>query len=556
MTLDRGAYRFSGASQEFKDHIRELEQRIDAWVEDVRLTKFPWSRTAYAILTRIMDIIENDVIPTHGFGGPRHNEALMNLGIIGAHALSGLRTHCEITREADLRWGIMTRENAAQALAVAGSYWPFTLLLPMWYRDRSTVEMKSSLHLRFVAIGNSRDRQVSAYQKGTRREAFKRPPSESVAPLSLTEVEETYFGDLLQSVRTIDKFRIDYALPAALLERITERYANNLRQAFRRSESISLGKYDLLQFTQVYAALMAVAGVHDLLCYRIGNITGVYPVMSAVVAWSTARWIETLCSLSHQPSETAKAIVDDLTLGTTRLLDLHVHPFVSLRDNSQVLLLSPGFPLHSRADENILRVCSQIRKAAYDAASLLKEDEFRNDLKDAGASRLGAVGPIRLPAPHPDIDLLLVDETNACIAICELKWIRKPFTALERFDRDHEFHKGILQLQRIKTFLISNPHYLRTRGSLARSITDYGSVSYILMARDHYLWFEPEKDIFAVEFEAIYAALQQQLDLPSLISSLRSFDWLPVEGSDFVISFDTITCRSVSADSERVLAAR
>src|SRR5688572_26782110 len=64
------------------------------------------------------------------------------------------------------------------------------------------------------------------------------------------------------------------------------------------------------------------------------------------------------------------------------------------------LRFAPPFPLHSRHDENILRVCSQRRQTIYDATSLEKEEEMRARLRDAGR-RYGADGPFGLPVATP-----------------------------------------------------------------------------------------------------------------------------------------------------------
>lgn len=69
-------------------------------------------------------------------------------------------------------------------------------------------------------------------------------------------------------------------------------------------------------------------------------------------------------------------MLTDLTFSVERSVGLHVYPFVPLDGANETLALAPPFPLHSRHDENILRVCSQERPQVYDATSLEKQSEM------------------------------------------------------------------------------------------------------------------------------------------------------------------------------------
>jgi hypothetical protein len=78
-------------------------------------------------------------------------------------------------------------------------------------------------------------------------------------------------------------------------------------------------------------------------------------------------------------------MLSDLTFSVRQAVDLHVYPDIALDARNETRAVAPPFPLHSRHDENILRVCSQRRQPIYDATSLEKEEEMRARLRDAGA---------------------------------------------------------------------------------------------------------------------------------------------------------------------------
>jgi hypothetical protein len=241
-------------------------------------------------------------------------------------------------------------------------------------------------------------------------------------------------------------------------------------------------------------------------------------------------------------------MIADLTFSVRQSVDLHVNPFIQLDAAHNLVALAPPFPLHSRHDENILRVCSQRRPQAYDVTSLEKQSEML-----AAARRMGrrykADGPVQLPKPIPDIDLVAADESSSTVVIAELKWIRKTVRPAEIPSRDADVLKGIDQLDSIRTFLTANPDYLRTRRLLSRRLDEYERVHYLLVARDHWRWVEPRDGVVIVEFEAFARTLEDSDSLRHAVDELLTYDWLPLEGRDFRIQFDRATANGVSIES-------
>jgi hypothetical protein len=61
---------------------------------------------------------------------------------------------------------------------------------------------------------------------------------------------------------------INYPKPERLLRYLNETYQGRLAGAFRRYEGIAVGRYSLKEFRMVYAALLAIAGSHEHICFR------------------------------------------------------------------------------------------------------------------------------------------------------------------------------------------------------------------------------------------------------------------------------------------------
>lgn len=174
------------------------------------------------------------------------------------------------------------------------------------------------------------------------------------------------------------------------------------------------------------------------------------------------------------PMLLAHAMVSDLTFSMRQSVDLHVYPLIPLDAGNETLAVAPPFPLHSRHDENILRVCSQRRQQVYDATSVEKEEEMTAALRDVGR-RYGADGRFALPDPLPDIDLIAADEPSSTAVIAELKWIREPIRPAEAVDRDAEVLKGVEQLAAIREFLTQAPGHISAQGRLRRKPNEWRS---------------------------------------------------------------------------------
>ena len=364
---------------------------------------------------------------------------------------------------------------------------------------------------------------------------------------------------VLETCRPTGPRGFSYPEPRTYYKYLMPFYERSLGSVFRREDSLDLDKYTLGIFKSLYVALLAVCATHEILCHWWGKGRGKYPLNSAVIVREYADWVDTLSRLSGLHPDVVEAIVDDLTFpvgGPRKPQDLLIHPFVPLDVGSRLLGLLPHFPLYSRPDENILRTCSYISPAAYHAASQSKERDMRSDLISGLPAHVAAEGPVKLPGENPDLDLILEDHGSSTLALAELKWIRKPLSVLERFDRDEEFLKGVGQLRRIERFLSGNPKYLLERGKVSCSMSDYAEVQYLLLARDHFVWVDPAAAYPVIEFETFKRAVCKTGTLLDSLAELLKFEWLPVEGRDFTVSFQVARVNGVSIESEIFLPVR
>ena len=529
------------------DAVEALEARADECWRALDLFRQPSNGAVWALLTGGVARVEQAHAASGGSNTPHFDALLGNLSRLLAIGVKWALRHGQPGR-LDRTWTHELSAAVDQGMPVATAYSHFEVCFQAFHKDRIAIEILSPTSLRFTIPGGARSRQVSAYQKGHRpregrfagRRTEQQPQRARVA-----EASERVLQGCLQT----GTLSFSYGDPWDLWRAMLPEYRERVNALARRADTLSLGPYRLDEFNTFYAALVAVCAAHDFLCFRWGQLARAYPIESAVMVRPAAEWRDVLSGLSGVGADKCHAMLADLTFSARQSVDLHVYPLIPLDAGNEMLAVAPPFPLHSRHDENILRVCSQRRQQVYDATSLEKEEEMRAALRDAGKP-YGADGPYALPDPLPDIDLRAGDEPSSTVVIAELKWIRKPIRPAEAVDRDAEVLKGVGQLTEIREFLTQTPNHLSAQGRLPRPLSEYENIHYLLVARDHWRWVEPRDGFAIVEFDAFMRVLTGSRDLRDAVNELLGYEWLPVEGRDFVVGFERATVNGVSIESE------
>jgi hypothetical protein len=214
------------------------------------------------------------------------------------------------------------------------------------------------------------------------------------------------------------------------------------------------------------------------------------------------------------------------------------------------MALVPHFILGSSPEDNILRACSYLRESSYSLLSDDKAATMREDILET-LKAFRCKHSIPLPDGSTDIDLLVEDLKSSTVVIAELKWYRKPSTYRERLRVDAEFEDGYKrQLATIQACCRDHPDWLKNRGALTRSLSDYENVFFLLIGRDHWSWFAPRDGAAVVEYEQFRLAVERSVSLNEAMRELLIYDWLPVEGEDFHVQFDRGVLEGVGVESE------
>jgi hypothetical protein len=528
--------------------VDKIERTADASVEAFSLRGSPSNIGLWALLADGIRRAEDG----HALYGPDSNHFNAGLINIGRVLPTGIKWIKKLAKSpsslARRKWFPAVAQAAASTFDLAREYEGFQTCMPMWHADRYLVDVVSALIVRFTAPSSGRQRQVSAFLKGLRPLTGTWKSTPPVRPDQTPRTQEN-FQDIFDRATKDGRYGFKYPDPWRLWAELLPEYADRIRDITRRPDSLSLGTYTLGDFKTFYAALLTICAAHEHLCFAWGKAQGLYPAQSGVMVRSASQWSSVLSRLSGLSEATCSAIVADLTFGRVPSFTLHVNPFVELDRSTLNIALAPHFPLHSAPDENILRVCSQLRPKEFDKSSLEKQVEMLATIRER-ETRFSIAGPVSPPKPNPDIDMFAVDEASSTVVIAELKWIRKTMRPQEYKDRDPEIIKGFGQLKTIKAFLTAEPEHLRSIDKLPTSLAKYKNVHYLLIARDHWLWREPNDGIAIVEFDTFLYGLSKSATLDAGIRSLLSYAWLPVQDQDFTIAYETARVGAVSIQAE------
>jgi hypothetical protein len=527
------------ASSELKKGVQAVEDLADKCYELMHLLKRPANEARWSLLTAMALELE---MRQQKFGPnrPLHKIAMVALDrctcgfkFITKHGRPASRLVQKYT------WHGSLPQDATHALGLSEQYMHFESTFPMWHKNHEEVDIQPDGRVRFyIPRNSSRQRQVIAFQQSYR------PRGSEVDPPPYTGQKNIEFpeakgllDELWHKARpggTARKF--SYKISWELIEALRPKYQDRLDENFRHPDTFQLNGYCLSEFKSFYIAFLILCSIHEYICYPFDRPGQPIPASSLVMVKPRSVWISKMSEISGLSEKLCGAIVSDLTLDPVAQsgASMCMYPFVPL-DNF-VLAVAPQFPLVSAVDDNILRSFSYRSPALFSAQNTEKESIMSARIKES-AVQFWVDQSIELPDRTTEIDVLLADEASSTVVFAELKWSRKPNRTLEVIDRDKEIVKGLKQLQLIRPYARTHPEFLRERGKLPRSVVSYTNVHYLLVVWDHWFWIDPEDGIAVVNFDAFLPALKKGTNLQNLVTELLKYEWLPVEGRDFRVSY-------------------
>jgi hypothetical protein len=536
----------SEASAEFVKAVQEVEDRADRSFQNLPLLAYPKNLACWGILSRIILQIE-ETIAASGYRSQTQHTVTYNLSRGGAQALDWMNSS-GAPPSANRRDFVMTSglmQSATSALWTGVGYDAFTSTFPLWHKGVLGAQLLPNDTIRFASEDQSSLR-VRAYLQGL-KPAPDRPGATDLGA-DLEALTQQKILNIIQNSKG-DRFSFTYGPPTNVLRQLFERYYAATASQFRRDDSLILGSYTLGTFRKFFSALLAICSVHEHACALRAQLNQAFPVNSAVMVLRSDQWVKRLSKISGLSEDAVSAILADLTFGATKILDLYVHPFVSMSSKPELLGIIPHIPLKSGADENILRVCSILRPNLYDAITSAKENEMMQDLKSRAYSGFRIRGPRLLPDKTTDIDLIVEDTATSTVVIAELKWLRKTIRTVEQLQQRQLFLRGVQQITRVKQFLQNNSRFLVECGDLTQDLSQFANVYYFIIPRDFFVWVE-SSEISVIDYDPFARALANEQSLADGVAKLLTFDWLPSRGIEFEVKYESASVNGAVIETD------
>lgn len=537
--------------------IQEIENQADECHKELAIYRLPQNLAVWILLARIAARIEEEIARS-GYGSPAQIAVMLNLSRASSQVIDWIRqfgNKSVVPRKA-FKWGSPpTVAPVEQALAVSLSYNAFTSSFPLWHKNLLPAELISPQVVRFIGRDDKNELRVRAYQQGL-RPANARPVRGSSLRFGSSEhaVNQKLLNLAQHGSKMDGPLSFSYNKPRRLWEMVYTAQIEAMDALFRRNEALDLGGYSVGEFKRFFAGFLAICAVHENACDLWGQKQQEYPLNSIVLVKHRDQWSKMIGEIASLQNAKIERVICDLKFGATAVQDIYVHPFIPLSEDGEDLGVVPHFVLNSRADENIIRVCSHVRPALHGLISRAKEDEMLAELSTSCRPGLSMRGPRLLPRPLPDIDLIVEDAASSCVIVGELKWLRKTVRPTEHASRQEEFLQGVMQLDKIKGFLERNPSFLHSHGDITCDLREVKNVHYVLIARDYFVWVDPLNSYPVIDFEPFSQAMKIAAPLAHQMTELLKFEWLPQEGSDFRVSYDRQTLAGASVESQIIHA--
>jgi hypothetical protein len=524
--------------------VLALEQRSDDWAKNNKLFDRAWNLAAWHGLTACARSLELEIPPALR-GGSHHQNAVTNLSAAAYQMYRAAIKHGKPAAVSmhRMRWGL-PEELISETVREAHSYAMFCADFPAWHRDMYSVVNLDENSVQFEIPSLAKEQRFRAYESGFRTYR-ERPPIENTWEEKEAPSLDAMWEKIALSMSAVGKYGFRHDSLGELHRELFVRYDARLAQTFRRSPDLRLAAYAMSDYRRMYAALLAMAGAREHLCYLWQLMGHGIPNDELLLIKPTTVWTQQLSELSNLDTQLVQQIMADCTIGKKEMphRNMTMYPFIPLDNSGALIAVMPGFAVASNSEENILRACAARNKSFSDVISTCKEDEAREELRSA-IKGVRIRGPLKLEKGMPDVDLLIEEEETGHLIIAELKWLQIPMTFAARDERDRELAKGQRQIRFIQSFLKANPDHFLNKGKMERSLTSYKTITYCVLCRDYIaniggeiplIPYEPFRDLLAVG----------ETTLPDAYAYAVGSEWLPKLGIDFAFEMTERTCNGV-----------
>ncbi len=258
--------------------------------------------------------------------------------------------------------------------------------------------------------------------------------------------------------------------------------------------------------------------------------------------------------LSSLDRDRIDAFVDNLTWGHgTTTPDPALQPLIQIR--SDLFAIPCIHLLSSNQERNLLSLMARTQAEEFDAQSHLFEREMVSALlstsRPAGVEMRSNVR-LHIDGREEEIDILVIDEHDRRLLVCELRWILGPGDPREVQNRKKECLKKVDQVRR-KVERISASAGMAAATALGRKVSNDSADDWVTTGVVLIAGFggrrSPDPKYPIIPVALFERAMAKTSCLEALASWCEGLSWLPREGKHFNVA----TMEIVLADSRPLI---
>lgn len=270
-------------------------------------------------------------------------------------------------------------------------------------------------------------------------------------------INEDFINEISNLELTNDNNNLKYTLSDMAWNYIHNEMKRMIESTSELPQEWQFDGFKLEEFKEVWGVLVTKAFIHCMVCMKSGIAGGA--VECCIMVVTKEEIIDEVSKYTNLDCEVIENTINLLTYNNTyyeRNIDVIWSPLISLKDN--LIAISPNLVMSSSPERNVISLINKVNQATYSRLSSQKESIMLRDFVDeiSKYTNIDIRNNKPLPAPLPDIDVIMFDKNTESLLMCELKWLLQSDSIQEVCERDKDIEKGISQAKLIQEYTLAN----------------------------------------------------------------------------------------------------
>lgn len=295
--------------------------------------------------------------------------------------------------------------------------------------------------------------------------------------------------------------------------------------------------YSLSEFKEVYDALTSLALFHSIAYnYSIGEEQPYGGFIGNIYRFKMVDMINRLLRYTKITKEAIDHILSDLTYGKYNFdnPDPALQPIIPITNDYFAII--PSILSSNSPERNLIVLLNRIpeERKIYSKISNEKENLMRKKIKKElkNLDYRYWSGTLTKTVELPDIDLVIIDDSEKFVVICELKWFIDPAETREMIQKSEEIVKGIKQVKKLREYFKNNKESIEKKFNIN---SDYDYTFLLISENFTGLSAIQVKDVPVINRLHLIKKIKDQQSLRDVSFWLKQRNYLPTEAVHFKI---------------------